>query len=413
MRTTPSIVFLLALLALPAGATTFTMISDSALADQAALIVQATVLASEPAPIAGPPSTDTFFQVERVVKGYVAGSTIVVRVLGGIGTDGIGLRIWGAPSFRQGERTLLFLEPRGDGTYAILHLMLGAFHERQVGDSRLAVRNLAETAEALSVTGEESLEDDLLDGPRDFEAFVEWLSGRDRGEVRRADYLLRLGDGEMPVSGDPQVLLEDRCTGLNFRWSEFDRAKSVDWKLDLPRERLGASGGFFGEARSAWSRASGSRIQLTATRAATPGAGFASADGVNALLLGDPKDQVAGEFRCSAGGILSVAGVWFDNGRSQECHFVEPGAKGTFRAQLFLEIVEADIVTNDGSACFFISNPSGEAEVLTHELGHTLGLSHSGVVDSVMRGPVHDDGRGAALDPSDRAVLGQLYDISD
>jgi hypothetical protein len=149
MRTTPSIVFLLALLALPAGATTFTMISDSALADQAALIVQATVLASEPAPIAGPPSTDTFFQVERVVKGYVAGSTIVVRVLGGIGTDGIGLRIWGAPSFRQGERTLLFLEPRGDGTYAILHLMLGAFHERQVGDSRLAVRNLAETAEAL------------------------------------------------------------------------------------------------------------------------------------------------------------------------------------------------------------------------------------------------------------------------
>jgi hypothetical protein len=122
---------------------------------------------------------------------------------------------------------------------------------------------------------------------------------------------------------------------------------------------------------------------------------------------------VAGEFRCAAGGILSVAGVWFDNGRSQDCHFVEPGAKGTFRDQLFLEILEADIVTNDGSACFFVSNPSGEAEVLTHELGHTLGLSHSGVVDSIMRGLVHDDGRGAALDPSDRAVLGQLYDVSD
>lgn len=413
MRATSSIVFLLALLALPAGATTFTMISDSALADQAALIVQATVLASEPAPIAGPPSTDYFFQVERVVKGYVAGSTIVVRVLGGIGTDGIGLRIWGAPSFRQGERSLLFLEPRGDGTYAILHLMLGAFHELQRGDSRLALRNLSETVEALSVTAGETLEEDLLDGPRDFEAFVEWLSARDRGEALRADYLLRLGDGDMPVSGDPRVLLEDRCTGLNFRWSAFDRAKSVQWSLDIPRKRGPAGRGFFDEARSAWSRASESRIQLTATRAAGPGAGFGSADGVNALLLGDPGDQVAGEFLCSAGGILSLAGVWFDNGRSQECHFVEPGVKGTFRDQLFLEILEADIVTNDGSACFFVSNPSGEAEVLTHELGHTLGLSHSGVVDSIMRGPVHDDGRGAALDPSDRAVLGQLYDISE
>ena len=413
MRTSQSILLLLALLALPAAATTFTMISDSALADQSDLIVQATVMASEPAPIAGPPSTDYFFQVERVVKGYVAGSTIVVRVLGGIGTDGIGLRIWGAPSFRQGERTLLFLEPQGDGTYAILHLMLGAFHELQVGDSRLALRNLSETAEALSVTAGETLEEDLLDGPRDFEAFVEWLSARDRGEARRADYLLQLRAGEMAVGGGSQVLLEDRCTGLNFRWSEFDHAKSVQWKLNIPRRRQGAGPGYFAQARSAWSRASESRIQLTASRAAATGAGLGSADGVNALLLGDPDDQVAGEFRCAAGGTLSVAGVWFDNCRSQDCHFVEPGAKGTFRDQLFLEILEADIVTNDGSACFFVSNPSGEAEVLTHELGHTLGLSHSGVVDSIMRGLVHDDGRGAALDASDRAVLEQLYNVSE
>jgi hypothetical protein len=413
MRRTQSILLLLAFLAIPAGATTFTMISDGALADQAALIVQATVLASEPAPIAGPPSTDYFFQVERVMKGYVAGSTIVVRVLGGIGTDGIGLRIWGAPRFRQGERALLFLEPRGDGTYDILHLMLGAFHELQVGERRLALRNLEETVEALPASGEESLKADQLDGPRDFEAFVEWLSERDRGETGRADYLSRLGEGEKPVTGDPQVLLEDRCTGLNFRWSEFDRAKSVDWKLEKPRARQQGSRGSFGEARSAWSRAGGSRIQLTATGAVSTGAGFASADGVNALLLGDPFDQLAGEFRCSAGGILSVAGVWFDNGRSQECHFVEPGVKGTFRDQLFLQILEADIVTNDGSACFFISNPSGEAEVLTHELGHALGLAHSDVDESIMRGPVRDDGRGATLDPSDRAVLGQLYDISN
>ena len=89
------------LMAAAAGATSYVMTPDEALVDGAAVIAQVTVESVEPAPIAGPPSTDYFVQIERLLKGHVTGSTVVVRVPGGIGPDGIGLHLWGAPAFRQ------------------------------------------------------------------------------------------------------------------------------------------------------------------------------------------------------------------------------------------------------------------------------------------------------------------------
>jgi len=113
------------------------------------------------------------------------------------------------------------------------------------------------------------------------------------------------------------------------------------------------------------------------------------------------------------GGLLAISGLWFDNGRDQECQFVESGEGGVFKGQSYLRILGADIVTNDGAACFFAGNLSGLVEVLAHELGHTLGLSHIAVVDSLMRGQVHDDGRGADLHPVDREALALIYGFGD
>lgn len=403
-------VLALALGSLPVGATSYTMISDEDLADQAPVIVQATVLASEPAPIPGPPSTDTFIQVERVLKGYVAGSTVVVRVLGGIGPDGIGLRIWGAPFFRPGERVLLFMEPREDGTYAVLHLMLGAFYELEEGGRRWAVRNLSEAVEAypagrLPGLGERS------DGWRQFQGFVDWLIDRDRGFRRLADYLFEIAEAATSMP-EPPALLEDRCTQSNFRWFEFDRGGRVAWRF----HQGGLDGAGWGKlafaaARRAWRNAGGSRIWLTLAGKSRSRTGFTAMDGVNVLLFDDPSDRTAGRFDCSSGGVLAVAGIWFENGRDQDCQVVDVGQKGRFKGEVFLQILSADIVINDGSACLFTGNPSGIAEVLAHELGHTLGLAHSGVYEALMRGPVHDDGRGASLHAVDIEAIAELYEL--
>ena len=62
-----------------------------------------------------------------------------------------------------------------------------------------------------------------------------------------------------------------------------------------------------------------------------------------------------------------------------------------------------------GSECYFDGNPQGTAEVLAHEVGHTLGLAHLDAAGSLMRGEVYDDGRGAAPSPADLQALEPLY----
>src|SRR5262245_7104966 len=93
----------------PAAATSYVMMSDEVLADDAPIIAEVHVVAVDYSPASGTPSTDYLVEIERMLKGFTAGSTIVVRVEGGVRPDGLGLRIYGAPQFREGSRALLFL----------------------------------------------------------------------------------------------------------------------------------------------------------------------------------------------------------------------------------------------------------------------------------------------------------------
>jgi hypothetical protein len=81
----------------------------------------------------------------------------------------------------------------------------------------------------------------------------------------------------------------------------------------------------------------------------------------------------------------------------------------TYQGQRYHEAVEGDIVTNDGTECFFQNDPSVAQEVFAHELGHTLGLGHSSNRDALMFANAHDDGRGARLSDDDRAGIAKLY----
>src|ERR1700709_1065370 len=105
----------------PAAATTYLMMPDDALVDQAAAVVDGDVESASPAPPVGQPATDYLVQVRRVLKGSVSGSALMVRVPGGVDPQGLGLKIWGAPESAVWKRPLLSVRRARDGTYGTLH----------------------------------------------------------------------------------------------------------------------------------------------------------------------------------------------------------------------------------------------------------------------------------------------------
>ena len=395
-----------------APATTYVVPPDEALVRQADTVAQVEVLAVEPAPIAGPPATDVFVQIERVLKGYVPGSTVVVRVPGGIGPDGRGLRIWGAPRFREGDRAILFLSPRDDGTYGILHLMLGAFVETESRGQRVATRTLSEATDVSPRSRSKEGHDGAVEPLRLFDEFVEWIAATAAGETEAPDYLLLSAEAPRLAHRERPGQLEDVCTQSSFRWFEADRGEGIPWHLyRLGFDGRGAGRRALDRARKAWFVGSGGALRLTRGGRTGSDAGFSSFDGRNTVLFGDPNDLMSGAFSCRAGGIVSVAGVWFDNGRGQDCSLTGSGRRGKFRGRRFLEVVGADVVTNDGAACLFRGDAALTAQVLAHEIGHSLGLSHSTALEALMAGGLREPRSGDLVRAADRAALRVLYRI--
>ena len=393
-----SLFALLALLgALPAVATTYQMVQDPLLADQARAIadVRVTQVESPAADAKGNPVTDYVVQVERVLKGQLPGSTVVVRVPGGIAPNGIGVKIWGAPAFAPGERALLFLNPAGDGTFRILHLMLGAFHQRTLAGRSVALRDLSEAHE-VTETGVTPGKDET----RDFERFAGWLADRAEGIARARDYVVSgqasggLGQAVQPftyITGD-----DDKP----IRWFTFDEGRSVSWRVNSAGQSgigLDATVAAFKTAIQAWNGDTGSNVRYSYAGLTEASSGTGRGDGTNAILFDDPNGQVEGSFACPGGGVIALGGPRFlratRDWNGQEAH----------------EAVEGDIVTNDGTDCFFSRRALAAEEVFAHELGHTLGLGHSQDTEALMYAFAHADGRGARLIADDKEAIASLY----
>ncbi len=383
------------LAALPASATSYVPMTDEALVDQVPVIAVVQIQGSDSGQDGLRPFTGYRVRVEQVLKGaMVPGFVVTVRVPGGVRADGLALRIWGAPRFAPGERALLFLFPRLDGTYSIGQLMLGAFHEVRTERYHLAVRHLSE-AQAITRPGEPLLSEPL----RDFDRFVRWVADRARGLRSRADYQI----ADTPLLRritDDFTLFED-ADGYNLRWFEFDGLQSVPWYAHQDGQQGVAGGGFteFQTALAAWNDDSATNIAYIYAGTTTDTSGLIQYDTVNAILFNDPNNELPA-FSCISGGVLAYGGPWYYSELTPH--------QSTF----YHRIANADIVTNDSLTCFFQNSPNGSKvaeELFAHELGHTLGLNHSEVNEALMWPYIHDDGRGASLHADDRAGIAALY----
>ncbi len=380
------------------GATTYVGVSDSNLVDQAAAVARVVVVSAEPGPAGGQPSTDYRVEVEEVVKGHLPGSTITVRVPGGVGADGLALKIWGAPEFRPGDEPLLFLAASRDGSFQILHLMLGAFHARRAEASELAVRDLSEAHGVRVIAGSDSGEEP---GVRDLGRFTAWIADRALGIRRAADYW-RQAPAEGPGSWREKFVETLATDGHPIRWFSFDEGGRVSWKLDpagQPGLDFSQVEAAYQAALQAWTGDPTSSVQYIDGGAGNATGGLIHNDGDNTILFNDPGNlNLPQSFTCQGGGILGIGGVFFRSDSTR-----------THRGLAYHAAVEGDVVINDGTECFFKNNPSGLAEILAHELGHTLGFGHSLDTGALMRATAHNDGRGARLSDDDRLAASVVY----
>jgi Dual-action HEIGH metallo-peptidase len=296
--------------------------------------------------------TVTDVAVEEAIKGG-PGFLVQVHV-----PDGV----LGAPSFADGERVLVFLYRRGDGSFAVNDLQLGAFHFVE----GLLLRDEAE------LVGWDPDGQVHEERPRSAERFLDYVRGVARGEAASDAYFVSVANAKVVKATNAAFTATSYTLqyagGVGSRWNVFPAA--VNWNQGNSESgALGSGTPQINAAFSAWN-AGGAHYVLAG---ATPNTkGFLDAtDGVNNIVF--EKDLTAAgiqPFSCTNGGALGMGGM----------HKAGFGAAAhVFHGETFATTLEADVSMNQGLAnCTTGQLAPGEfASVITHELGHTLGFRHS------------------------------------
>lgn len=340
------------------------------------------------------------FLVTKVIKGDVQPGTIVIKQLGGQVADGATI-IWGAPYWQKDWEMLLFLNPEPEEGLRVAHLSLGYF--RVLRDQTTGTKFVAR---ALPGPNVRILGDRPYERYEPLDAFVtriELLAAagghKDSTAVAATEPVTA---GLRRKSGSPTS--DFRFLSPGFRWFEPDTGDRI--RFSVNRSRAPNPSGGFDEARAAanaWSAVPGSSLRVEIS-GQTDACGL-RVDGANAISFNDCTGRFDTPVNCS--GVVAVGGV----AQAVTNQSVSIGGR------TFARIQDADIIFNPGFACL-LGDSAALAEIMTHEMGHTLGFGHSSeqvnetselLRDATLFLIAHLDGRGASLRTDDMDGARFLY----
>lgn len=334
--------------------------------------------------------------VREVMKGQITPGTLVIKQVGGaVGSRGEW--IYGSPRFDVGRDSLVFLASNGSGAYVVDGLFMGNYFIEQGLDGREWVRRdqgdgavvLPNAAVAPGDTFE-------LLPLEDLRSYVVSTVARSRARQQALaaqipEEYTRPFEGESEVT--PSFVLMN-----NTRWFEPDTDTPIQFMVN-PENFQGTTGqdqllvDAVKDALAAWSTIDGCKLKLEYGGVDTFRCGWAPADSVTQVSI-DCHNEVAST-GCRS--IIAIGGGHWTRGTTIEVNGVT-----------FYKIVEADVTLNDGF-CDLYANSVALREILTHELGHCIGLAHSQDSNANMAPFVHNDGRGATLTEDDKEGARFIY----
>lgn len=393
--------------AVAASATTIVMPTDAQLVAKSPVIVEGTVVRSQPVDRSGAIWTETIIAVDQPLKGGVVGE-VTVREVGGE-LDGRISKVFGSPAYVAGERVLAFLTPSPRGDYQTTDLFVGKFtEERTMNGDRLWTRDdIAAEATLLDRDFKPLAAKNVQRRADAFESFV-----RDRiaGLAGNANYGVEnpvLQRDLRAASGlvDNFTLIAEPTV---YRWFAFDTGGSAKWYSNGTQP--GYSGGGTNEiqtAMSVWDSYSAAKINYVYSGTTTAVGGLSTTDGINEILYNDPLGEIAGAFNPSTGGVVGQGGFnGVTNGGSWSSPFAADAGhpQTTYHAY---NIVEGNLTIQDNVSPTSGISSSVLAEIVAHEFGHTLGFGHSSDPTALMYPSVTPGG--PSLRADDQVAARWLY----
>jgi hypothetical protein len=399
-------------------------VSPEQLAEQAPLIVEATVqdVRSGHDPETGKLATYVTLNVHDVLRGPSDIDELVVRELGGE-WDGVVHQLDAVPTYRTGERVISFLESRADGSLRTNNMFFGKFsvdRRNPRGPSRASrdlegqgtIVGLPQRIESLSVNDLVAVSSSISLRPE--------YSGR-QWQARPAEWSRLEWQSDAPSIGEDSLTQQPRQSLLHelerredggdtmnpdfgalslsspSRWTQSDSGASVIINVQPDNNPLSSDSAAvtqIGRALDAWNEVSNSRLSLSlgstnydyTTGRNSPASNYS---GINVVLFDDPYDDISDPNGC--GGVLAIGGYW------------RSGSTGTQVNNLtFHPALQLYVIFNNNFECF-LGVADNLAEVATHEIGHGIGFGHSTVADAIMRSSAYGN-RGARLGDDDEAA---------